>query len=56
MPMKNNNKETVETTFNCPIDLRDRLEALINEHNEQYTADEIMEILLTKALEKDMPL
>ena len=54
--MKNDNKETVETTFNCPIDLRDRLEALVNEYIGQYTSDEIMEILLTKALEKDIPL
>lgn len=48
--MKNNNKETVKTTFNCPIDLRDRLEELIYNNHEKYTADEIMEILLTKAL------
>ncbi|SFH70838.1 hypothetical protein SAMN04487830_10610 [Pseudobutyrivibrio sp. OR37] len=48
--MKNNNKETVKTTFNCPIDLRDRLETLINDNIGQYTPDEIMEILLTKAL------
>ena len=54
--MKNDNKETVETTFNCPIDLRDRLETLINENIGQYTSDEIMEILLTKALENDSPL
>lgn len=45
-----NNKETVKTTFNCPIDLRDRLEELIYNNHEKYTADEIMEILLTKAL------
>ena len=30
--MKNNNKETAKTTFNCPIDLRDRLETLINDN------------------------
>lgn len=48
--MKNNNKETVKTTFNCPIDLRDRLEELIYNNREKYTADEVMEILLTKAL------
>ncbi|MBQ9863636.1 MAG: hypothetical protein IJM28_06980 [Lachnospiraceae bacterium] len=54
--MENNNKKTVKTTFNCSIDLRDRLESLINEYIGQYTADEIMEILLMKALENDMPL
>ena len=46
-------KERVKTTFNCPIDLRDRLEDLVNEYIGQYTADEIMEILLTKALKED---
>lgn len=54
--MGNHNKETVKTTFNCPIDLRDRLETLINDNIGQYTSDEIMEILLTKALQKDSPL
>ena len=51
--MKKNNQKTIKTTFNCPIELRDRLESLINEYIGQYTADEIMEILITKALEKE---
>jgi len=54
--MKKNNQKKIKTTFNCPIDLRDRLETLVNEHIGQYTADEIMEILLTKALKEDKPL
>lgn len=30
----------VKTSFNCPIELRDRLEQLINEYSEKYTPEE----------------
>mgnify|MGYP000958038813 CR=1 FL=1 len=32
----------VKTSFNCPIELRDRLEQLINEYSEKHTPEEII--------------
>lgn len=42
----------VKTSFNCPIELRDRLEQLINEYSEKHTPEEIMYSLLDDALKK----
>lgn len=42
----------VKTSFNCPIELRDRLEQLINEYSEKYTPEEIMYSLLDDALKR----
>ena len=44
-------ENTVKTTFNCPIELRDELEQLVNDYTEKYTPDEIMIKLLKKGLE-----
>ena len=43
----------VKTSFKCPIELRDRLEQLINEYSEKYTPEEIMYSLLDDALKKN---
>ena len=42
----------VKTSFNCPIELRNRLEQLINEYSEKYTPEEIIYSLLDDALKK----
>ena len=42
----------VKTSFNCPIELRDRLEQLINAYSEKHTPEEIMYSLLDDALKK----
>ena len=60
MSMKDKNEtnkyDSVKTTFNCPIALRDELENLINENREYFSPDEIMTKLLKKALANDSPL
>ena len=43
--------DSVKTTFNCPIELRDEIEQLVNDYMEKYTPNEIMIKLLKKGLE-----
>lgn len=47
-----NTQELVKTTFKCPIELRDRLEQMINEYSGVYTVEEIMYTLLNESLQK----
>ena len=42
----------VTTTFNCPIELRDRLEETLNQYIGIYTTEEIMNALLSFALDE----
>lgn len=42
----------VTTTFNCPIELRDRLEEILNEYRGKHTIEEIMNALLSFALDE----
>lgn len=44
--------DLVRTSFYCQIELRDRLEQLINEYSEKYTPEKIMYSLLDDALKK----
>ena len=50
LPIDKNN--CVITTFNCPIEIRDKLEEILNEHREIYTTEEIMSALLRFALDE----
>lgn len=43
-------KEYVKTSFNCPIELRDRLETIINKYEGIYSVEDIMNYLLDKSL------
>ena len=44
-------QQFIKTTFNCPIELRDRLEQIIND-NPQYSTEEIIYKILDNGLRK----
>lgn len=45
-------QQFIKTTFNCPIELRDRLEQIIND-NPQYSTEEIIYKILDNGLRKE---
>ena len=45
-------QQFVKTTLNCPIELRDRLEPIIND-NPQYSTEEIIYKILDNGLRKE---
>ena len=49
-PMKT--QQFIKTTFNYPIELRDRLEQIIND-NPQYSTEEIIYKILDNGLRKE---
>ncbi len=48
-PISDNN--SVYTTFKCPINLQKKLEKIINDNKNLYSADEIITALLTYSLD-----
>lgn len=49
-PMKT--QKFIKTIFNCPIEIRDRIEQIIND-NPQYTTEEIISKILDDGLLKN---
>lgn len=47
-----NTQKLIKTTFKCPVELRDRLEQMINEYSDVCTVEEVMCSLLDEALKK----
>lgn len=46
----------VTTSFKCPLELRDKIEQIINEHNDVYSPDEIMIKIIKNSFEKGFDL
>ena len=44
-------EKRIKTTFQCPEDIRDRLEGLCNENN-QYNPDDVLSSLIDEGLKK----
>ena len=45
-------QQFIKTIFNCPIEIRDRIEQIIND-NQQYTTEEIISKILDDGLLKN---
>ena len=45
-------EQMIQTSFNCQIELRDRLEDICNKFYNVYTPDEIMNQLLDESLKR----
>lgn len=49
-------ESTVQITFNCPVELRRKVDHLADKYKDQYTVDEIMAKLLNRAFMINDPL
>lgn len=47
-----NDNNFVKTSFNCPIELRDKIETIINEYIDTYSPNEIMIKIIENSFEK----